>query len=480
RRALGGRALRRRAFRRRRPGRRLSGRSLRGRLAGRRRLALALGEQLQRLAERNRVGRRRLGDRCVDLAPVDVTPVAAFAHGDRATVGMLADQAPGDAAAGGFRLDEREGVVERDARRVGSFRQGRVDLAVADVGAEPALLDADRAALRMLAEKAAGTAAEARAAGAALLGDDEVDRAVGADFEHVVVAAEVGVGLAVLDIGAVPADAGQDRLAARRMPRHLARQREEREGILERHVLGLQATRQRGSFRLLALALLHVVAEAAAAQRDLFARFRVFAEHAHAWTIALAAFGPARRQDAGVFALGIVRAADEGAELAELQRQLPLPAHRAEAGVDAVAAVGKDVRPEELVEAVEHLARAQVLDVADGAVKVVPEVAQKLLPVDLAVRDLVELLLEVGGEVVADVFGEEGLEESRHQPALVLRDEPLLLEPHVVAFAQDGDGRGVGRGAADAELFHPFDERRLGVARRRLGEMLARVDPLLG
>ena len=58
--------------------------------------------------------------------------------------------------------------------------------------------------------------------------------------------------------------------------------------------------------------------------------------------------------------------------------------------------------------------------------------------------------------------------------------EPLLLEPHVVAILEDRDGRGVGRGTADAELFHPLDQRRLGVAGRRLGEMLARVDPLLG
>ena len=42
------------------------------------------------------------------------------------------------------------------------------------------------------------------------------------------------------------------------------------------------------------------------------------------------------------------------------------------------------------------------------------------LPVDLAVGDEVELLLEIGGEVVFDIFREEGFEEGRDQPALVL------------------------------------------------------------
>ena len=56
--------------------------------------------------------------------------------------------------------------------------------------------------------------------------------------------------------------------------------------------------------------------------------------------------------------------------------------------------------------------------------------------------------------------------------------EPLLVEPHIVAVAQRGERRGVGGGAADAELLHALDQRRLGEARRRLGEMLGRVDLL--
>ena len=71
------------------------------------------------------------------------------------------------------------------------------------------------------------------------------------------------------------------------------------------------------------------------------------------------------------------------------------------------------MRAQKLVQAIEHLPGAEVLDVADRTGKVVPEVAQQRLPVDLAVRHLVELLLKIGGEIVADVFGEERFEEGR-------------------------------------------------------------------
>ena len=88
------------------------------------------------------------------------------------------------------------------------------------------------------------------------------------------------------------------------------------------------------------------------------------------------------------------------------------------------------------------------------------------------VGDAVELLLEVGGEVVFDVAAEEALQEGDDQAPLVLGDEPLLLDADVFALPQHGEDRGVGRGPADAELLHALDQARLGVARRRLGEML--------
>jgi len=55
----------------------------------------------------------------------------------------------------------------------------------------------------MLSEPAPGAAAEARAARAALLGDDQVDRAIGADAKDVVVLADIRIGLAMLDVSTI-------------------------------------------------------------------------------------------------------------------------------------------------------------------------------------------------------------------------------------------------------------------------------------
>ena len=100
--------------------------------------------------------------------------------------------------------------------------------------------------------------------------------------------------------------------------------------------------------------------------------------------------------------------------------------------------------------------------------KFVPEVAQHVLPLELAVGDEVELLLQVGGEVVLDVALEEAFQERRDEAALVLGDQPLLVDADVVALLQHGERRGVGGGAADAELLHALDQRGFRIARRRL------------
>ena len=116
------------------------------------------------------------------------------------------------------------------------------------------------------------------------------------------------------------------------------------------------------------------------------------------------------------------------------------------------------MRAEELVQRVEHLRGAQLLGLADGGREVAPELAHHLLPVDLVVRDPVELLLEIRREVVFHVAAEEALQEGGDDAALVLGDEALLLDLHVFAVAQGLQDRGVGRGTADAELLHALDE----------------------
>ena len=107
-----------------------------------------------------------------------------------------------------------------------------------------------------------------------------------------------------------------------------------------------------------------------------------------------------------------------------------------------------------------------------------PERPHHRAPVGPAAGDVVELLLERGGEAGVDVALEEAGQERGDEPAAVLRDEALVLQPHVVAVPQHGQDAGVGGGAADAELLHLLDQARLRVARRRLGEVLVGGDPV--
>ncbi len=156
--------------------------------------------------------------------------------------------------------------------------------------------------------------------------------------------------------------------------------------------------------------------------------------------------------------------------------KMTVAAGRAGARIGAVLLCRENMRAEQLVEAVEHLQSCADPWCRRARSRNPPEIAQHLFPVDLVIGDAVELFLEIGGEIIVDIAGEEAFEKGGDEAALVFRNQPLLVEPHIVAVAQDRERRGIGRRPADAELFHPLDERRLGEARRRLGEMLGRLD----
>jgi hypothetical protein len=278
--------------------------------------------------------------------------------------------------------------------------QGGVGGAVGDVGAEAAGLHHDGGArFRIVAEGPPGIRrAATEAAGAALLGDDEVDGAVAADLQHIVVPPEIGVDLAVLHVGTVAPDIGEDRLSGLRVARHLAGQGEQLQGEREVDLARRHPFRERRALRLLALAELHERPEAAVAQGHGLAGVGIVAQHLHAGLARAVRRAVAFALDAGggelagELAFRVVRAADEGAELAELQRELARPAGRAGARIGAVAAVREDVGPEQLVEGFQHLGGAQILGLADGGREVAPELAHHLLPVDLVVRHAIELL----------------------------------------------------------------------------------------
>ena len=105
-----------------------------------------------------------------------------------------------------------------------------------------------------------------------------------------------------------------------------------------------------------------------------------------------------------------------------------------------------------------------------------PEAVHQRHPLLLAARDRIELVLQLGGEVVVDVLGEVVGEELVHHPPHVGGDETALVHLHILARLQGGDDAGIGRGAADAELLQRLDQARLGEARRWLGEVLLGAD----
>src|SRR3954452_6149461 len=191
----------------------------------------------------------------------------------------------------------------------------------------------------------------------------------------------------MLDIRAETADAGQDRLPVIGMLADLARKREQSKRALEIKIVGRQTFRQAGALGLLTLdrlAELHVGPEPARAQRHFEAAHGILAELFHA-PVRAAIGAIARRELAGVAAFGIIRAADEAAELAELEREFSGLAIRALARVGAVRARRKQMRRQHLVERVYDLRDAQLLDVADGGGEIAPEVAQQVAPGHLVV-----------------------------------------------------------------------------------------------
>src|SRR5712672_420936 len=166
----------------------------------------------------------------------------------------LAARARRSAGLGGAGVQELDRLRQRDLIGRDVARQRRVDAGIAHIGAVAAVLGHDRTAFRVIADRASGIGAEA--ALARTLGDllgDQGDGAVEADAEDLVDILHIGVGLAVQHIGSEAADAGLDGLAVLRMEADLARQRQELERQLEVDGGGLGALGQSGALGLLAV-----------------------------------------------------------------------------------------------------------------------------------------------------------------------------------------------------------------------------------
>jgi hypothetical protein len=208
-----------------------------------------------------------------------------------------------------------------------------------------------------------------------------------------------------------------------------------------------------------------------------------------------------------VVAVGIARAADERPEAAALADQCPLAALRAylarpfegrrllpgEGTRLLVLWVHRTRQEPAVAPEPDHHGVAERTDLvgllggevapAGGLAYLVDPVAQRRVerlqqrhPGPFATSDLVELLLHPGREREIHVVAEVLDEQVGHDAGHGLGPQSPLLDPDIPAIDDRGDRRGIGRRATDAVLLERFDQRRLGVARRWLSEVLGRGD----
>src|SRR5688572_5828639 len=126
----------------------------------------------------------------------------------------------------------------------------------------------------------------------------------------------------------------------------------------------------------------------------------------------------------------------------------------------------------------DFLARHVLRDVVDFLDERLPETPELDVPFLLAVADLVEDVLHLRGEAVLDVVAEVLDQELADDLADVGGYEGAPAHLDVLAVAQCLDDGGVRRRPADAVALEGLHEARLGVARRRLREVLLRADRL--
>ena len=159
---------------------------------------------------------------------------------------------------------------------------------------------------------------------------------------------------------------------------------------------------------------------------------------------------------AGRFALWIVGAGKELAKASELDGHLRSTLF--------TALVGDDLLSFDVTHVL--FRRLQI----DGELGV--EASQGSGPLDLALFDLVELLLHPGGifdvEEVGKAFDKEVVDDDAQFRWVEATFEPLDVLP----FLDHRHDRGIGRGATDPLLLEGLDEGRLGEARGRFGEVL--------
>jgi len=73
-----------------------------------------------------------------------------------------------------------------------------------------------------------------------------------------------------------------------------------------------------------------------------------------------------------------------------------------------------------------------------------PETAEQFFPFHFAVRDIVEIFFQLGGEVVFNIFFEEVFKKNGNDASAVFRNETQLFNPYIFTVLQNGDNRSIG------------------------------------
>ncbi len=110
--------------------------------------------------------------------------------------------------------------------------------------------------------------------------------------------------------------------------------------------------------------------------------------------------------------------------------------------------------------------------VVDQSLEGCPETRQQRHPVFFSAADRIQLVLELGGEVVVNVLGKVAAQKLGDGTTDIRRPKAPAVQKHVLAIEQGLDDAGIGTGSADAVFLQRFHQQGLGETRRRLGEVL--------
>ena len=119
-----------------------------------------------------------------------------------------------------------------------------------------------------------------------------------------------------------------------------------------------------------------------------------------------------------------------------------------------------------------------VLGCSELGAEILVEITEDLLPFLLAHRDFIERFFEAGCEAVVHQIFEILNESLCHDLAHFFGVETSTVEAHITAILNRGNDRCVGRRATDSALFQFLDEACFAESRRRLREVLTRVELL--